>query len=202
MGGIEKITGKIDEEAKIFESVALEQAGRDICEIIDSYNSKAEYIKAASAAKIKKNYDDRIARARSSAELMYRNTLLQMKSELIDEAFEAAKHRLNTLKDDEYAAFFTEIAVSAASAGSGELVFNKNDREKFGKRITDDANKMLKAKKPESSFKLSENTSPVSGGLIIKYGDIEINCSVDTLLSSIRSKVEPKVVAVLFPAKK
>lgn len=45
---------------------------------------------------------------------------------------------------------------------------------------------------------LSAETRELAGGLILKQGDIEVNCSVDTLLELSRGELAARVAEVLF----
>ena len=47
---------------------------------------------------------------------------------------------------------------------------------------------------------LSNDTADIEGGLLLRYGDVEINCSISMLIDSIRSSVEAKVYRALFDA--
>ena len=45
---------------------------------------------------------------------------------------------------------------------------------------------------------MSENTANIDGGLILRYGDIESNCSLALMLKGIRESLEGQVGSILF----
>ena len=45
---------------------------------------------------------------------------------------------------------------------------------------------------------LSDATRDMAGGLMLKQGDIEVNCTVDTLLDLTRDELAARVADVLF----
>ena len=45
---------------------------------------------------------------------------------------------------------------------------------------------------------LSEQTRPIQGGLILSDGDVEVNCSFETLVRLIRGETDREVAKVLF----
>ena len=47
-------------------------------------------------------------------------------------------------------------------------------------------------------MKLSDETRPVSGGLVLRRGSIEVNCTLDKLLEMTRSSLDAEVASVLF----
>ena len=60
------------------------------------------------------------------------------------------------------------------------------------------ANERLAAKGMPGMLSLSDATREMSGGLMLKQGDIEVNCTVDTLLDLTRGELAARVAEVLF----
>jgi V/A-type H+-transporting ATPase subunit E len=54
------------------------------------------------------------------------------------------------------------------------------------------------ADKKNASLIISENTVTIDGGFILKYGDVEENCSFDALFSSAKEELSDRVNAILF----
>ena len=57
---------------------------------------------------------------------------------------------------------------------------------------------LIRDVRPDAVLTLSAETRELAGGLILKQGDIEVNCSVDTLLELSRGELAARVAEVLF----
>ena len=89
----------------------------------------------------------------------------------------------------------------APSTDSYEVILNVRDREKFGKNLIDGVRRRLVGKESigiTQKVVLSASTADIDGGLILRYGDIEINSSVSMLFEQARPSLEAKVSHVLF----
>ena len=47
-------------------------------------------------------------------------------------------------------------------------------------------------------LRLSNEIANIDGGLILRYGSVETNCSISALLAGMRRELEPKISAILF----
>ena len=78
------------------------------------------------------------------------------------------------------------------------MIFNSADREKLSERVLGRAAEQLGEHGKDISVSVAEETADIRGGLILRYGDIETNCSVKAVISSVRADTESEVVKVLF----
>ena len=88
---------------------------------------------------------------------------------------------------------------------SYELILNAKDRERFGKAMISSVGNRLIGKVPTeklSKLRLSDRTANIGGGFILRYGDIESNCSFDLLFAELRQTLEIEVSRALFEAPK
>ena len=92
----------------------------------------------------------------------------------------------------------------APIAAEYELVLNARDRERCGERLLTSVRERLGADYAELTDKLRlwDGVGNVDGGLILRCGHIEINCSLRALFDQIRPELEAKVSHRLFPDKK
>ncbi|MCL1905681.1 MAG: hypothetical protein FWG06_01585, partial [Clostridiales bacterium] len=58
------------------------------------------------------------------------------------------------------------------------------------------ANKRL----PNGKFTLAEGSRAISGGLLLSRGDVEINCTFESLIQQMRGELTPQVAQILFAA--
>lgn len=200
MNGIDKIIAHLEADAQ---------------QEIDALNAEAQAqcdeILAAARAEADARYAERMKAGRaevalqaerlaSAAELEEKKEILAYKQGLVKETFAAAEAALAALPETEYVAFLARLAANAADFGEEELIFNKRDAARLGKQVAGEANKLLRARGLSGGLKVSEETREISGGVILRHGNIESNCSIAALLESERSALATPVAEILFGA--
>ncbi|MDP4109371.1 MAG: V-type ATP synthase subunit E, partial [Bacillota bacterium] len=141
---------------------------------------------------------ERVRRAVSSLELEARKNLLAKKQELITVAFDAAFDNIMKLPEDRYVAFLCRLACEASLTGNEEVVLSPADRSRFGKQVVIGANSLLGQAKKSAALTLSQEMRPINGGLVLKSGDTEVNCTLDTIVRLIKNDLAFDVAKVLF----
>lgn len=198
MNGIEKIIAHIDTEAASECRTVLAEAGAKCAEI------QAYYEKAASD-----EYNKIISRGAQDAEtfinrlghvdvLESKKQVLAVKQELVSLAFEQAARQLVELPDKDYIAFLVRLATTASRSGFEQIVLSRTDRDRYGNTVRDQANNNLAAQGKPAQLTLSEEARDMRGGLILVSGDIEVNCSIDTLIAQNKKNLSSEVAEILF----
>lgn len=195
MKGIDTIVARLESDAKA-EIDALNAKTKAECDsILAEADTRA---KAAYDKRLKTGKDDcarYVERLHSSAELEARKQLLGFKQEMVSEVFAKAAKRLTSLPKAEYIAFLADQAAKASVDGTEELIFNEKDAARLGRDIVKAAN----ARRGNgSAMTLSAETRDIAGGVIVKRGDIETNCTVDTLVQLRRNDLASQVAEILF----
>lgn len=209
MNGIEKITEKIIGEARLYEEVTLEETSKSCADIRDKYASEADFIKAKAADRANKEAESIISRALSNSEQARRNALLSAKSEMIDRAFALALDKLCALGEAEYRELFTRLLKDAVNE---RLETRRRNADEFGDIyegdtaftiITNEHDAALAAAVSDgigAKVTLSPERAAIRGGFILRGGDIEVNCSLEVLVSGLRDKLEGEVCRALIGA--
>lgn len=198
MNGIEKIIAHIESESAAECRVITDEASQK-CEEL-----RAHYTKAAKdefdrlVAKGKTEADTQVERLGHVAALEAKKHILTAKQEILSQAFERAAELLSGLPAEAYTAFLVNLIAGAGLAGSESIILNQNDRAKYGKAVCEAANSLLSAQGKNAQLKLSDKTRAMRGGLILECGDIEVNCSVETLIAQHKNQLSLKVAAVLL----
>lgn len=194
MNGIEKIIARLEADAQAEIDALNAESREEIDALMAEYQSKADtaYLNAVRDGKAACAL--RAERMASSAELESRKELLSFKQELVSEVFSRAAERLAKLPKEEYVAFLAAQAAKAASTGQEELVFNAADSAELGSAVAKAANKLLKT----GHLTVSPETRDIPGGVIVKQGDIETNCAIDTLIHLRRNDLASQVAEILF----
>lgn len=198
MKGIEKIIAHIEADAD-----------SKVKEILEAADAKVAAIKADSAEQSQKKYwemvhsgakesEAYVARTKSNAEMEAKKSVLAIKQEMVSAAFEKAKAYIANLPEAEYTAFLARLACSAADNGMEEVLFNEKDKNGCAKAVCKAANEMLNAQGKPGKLTVSEDTADIMGGLIVRQGGIEVNCSIEALVEQQRGNLSAEIAAGLF----
>lgn len=219
MTGLEKIIHRIREDAKERATAILEAAGRDCEAIAAEYAAQAERIREESAQRTLREGEELVSRARSAAAMARRNILLEARAQVLDEAFEAARAEICDTDYGKYrellvallsCALLEQVKNERESAALGdeiapvdhyEIALNAADLPRFGKSVLEGAKRVTERRVGAdriAKLRLCETPVPIDGGLILRFGSVEVNCSLTALLAGMRQELEERVLAVLF----
>ena len=204
MNGIEKITGQIDADVQKEIDAALDQARAQAQEIEDRYASQAQTQAESIRRKGEQDAALRQERLVDVAKLEARKTILAAKQELVGQAFDLALKKLLELPDQEYIALLAKLAVSASRTGREQVILSQKDRSRYGKQAVTMANDMLakkagpRAAQTDGMLTLAEESRPMAGGLILRDGKVETNCSFEVLIHLQRDALSAEVARALF----
>ena len=221
--GLNRITDKIITAAKDQANEILASAQAECDRIRAGYEEKVAAIRKSGEREIEQKTRDLLVRAKSSAAMAGRNVVGEKRSELIESVFQSAFEKIENLPDEEYAKlvigllsaaveelFTTEeknLALSGAEeeavAEKCEVLLNDKDRKKIGKTVVDGICKTLSGKIGKENLNkivLAGDTVPIKGGAVLRYGEVESNCSFEMLFSLLRRDLETDVSRTLFAA--
>ena len=224
INGLNKITDKILSEAQAKADKILSDAQAECDRINAEYAERAEKIRSEISTEAEKGGMEYVARIRSTAATSKRNLLLQTKSDLIDGVFAGVLEQTRNLELEKYneiligllsAALLEQIESEEISRSlygeedalapeSYEVLFNQRDRDRCGKLVIEGVQKHLSGKvsaEKLSCLKLSTQTANIDGGLILRCGSVESNCSLAILFAQLRESLESEVARTLFDAK-
>ena len=194
MKGTEKIIAHILADAKEQADAILAQAEQQCATIRAEFDEKA---KAAYSERVRKGVSDcqdRVDSMDRIARMEAKKGLLALKQQKVSEAFDLAGKKIVELPAEQYAAFLAKLAARASVTGDEEIVLNARDRESIGAEVTAKANALL----GEGKLSLSDKTGTFSGGLILRRGSIEANCTVELLVELCRSEASAEIAKLLF----
>ncbi len=102
------------------------------------------------------------------------------------------------MPEEQYVDFLAKQAALAANTGLEEIVFNAKDKAGCSKAVTKAANELLKKRGLLPKLTVSELTGSFKGGLMVKQGDIEVNCTVEKLVELSKGELASRVAELLF----
>ena len=221
MTGLSKITDKILDEARREAAQKLAEADAECKKISEEYAQRAKELTAAANSAAKNEATEMAARTRSAEKTLQKNIMLDLKSEMIDRAFDVAKKEIRELEGEDRLSFLSGLLCAALWSeydaqkqrdelygGGGEepavyeVLLEKRDRDKLGKELITSFKRRIVGKDMgdlPDRVKLSDDVADIDGGLILRIGNVEINNSVEAIFSYIRPRLEAEVARILFP---
>ena len=195
MNGIERITQRIDADTQAEIDRVLGDAKARAAQISSGYQEQAAKEAAEQNSRNEKEAAEREKRLVSSAQMESRKVLLTARQEMVELAFQKALEKLCALPDEKYAEAAAQLLCQAAPDGRGEAVFSETDRARIGQSAVDMANEKLGGGK----LTLSENTRKIRGGFVLVNGNVEVNCTFETLIRLQKGEISGEVAKHLFP---
>ena len=195
MKGTEKLIAHIQADAKAQADAILTQAEQQAAAIRDDFDKQAEGVYAAQIRAGVKSIQAQVDGEARIARMEGRKSLLAEKQQLVKESFRKAQEQIISLPAEQYVPFLAKLAAKAAVTGDEEIVLNAADRERYGEKIAAAANALLGEK---GALTLSDHTGDFAGGLILRRGAIEANCTVELLVELSQSELSAQVAQLLF----
>lgn len=159
MNGIEKITARIETDAKAEIDQILREGEEKAASIRARYRAQAEQ-EAKSAGQAGKDAARRqLERLEGAAHMDAKKRLLAAKQACLDEAFARVHKKLLALPDEEYVDLLAHMAVKAARTGREEILLSAKDRDRVGAQVAAKANVLL-----------AEAAAPQSAGRVARSG--------------------------------
>ena len=199
MNGIDRIAGKIAEDAKLEADSILAEARTQAAGIASKYATLAKEESNRLLIAGKERSKEIVRRAASAAEQEAKQQLLATKQKMISRAFDLARQKLFALPENEYVAFLARLAANASSAGNEEIILSSKDLKAYGEKVLHSANELLAKDGKKNSLILSAEPGRFEGGLMLRAGRVETNCTMDAIMRLSKEDLAPNIAAVLFP---
>lgn len=191
MNGSERILSRIrtdcDESVRKIETHAQHEHDR----IIADAQHRADTQAAAVAEKTAQKRAQLETSSQSRAQLARRNALLKQRRKEIDTTVEELEAYLLGLGDNEYFEALYRLAAKLRGK-SGEIFLSKKDL----KRLPENFTKRMAAAGVDAS--VSQTPADITGGFILKCGDVEENMEFAAIISSKRDEIEDLINRELF----
>ncbi len=194
MKGTEKIIAHIQADAKAQVDAILAQAEQQCAGIRGDFDKQASALYAERVRAGVKETQDRVDGAQRIALMEGRKNMLAAKQELVAESFRKAREQIVSLPEEQYVAFLAKLAADASLTGDEEIILNARDRERLGEKLCSAANARLE----NGRLTLAGETRDFEGGLILRRGSVEANCTVELLVELSQTELSAKVAEILF----
>ncbi len=219
MTGIEKVTAKILADAEADAKAVLLRAEENCAAARARCEAAIQAEQTRLDTDAERECEAIIARAKSSAAMAKQRALAEARARLVEETYAAAEREMNTLAPEAYLDLLVSMLRGALrrqlaseqesmelygediAPAAYEVILNRHDREKYGQKLLDGLNHSLVGKVKLSQLErvtLAQDTAAIKGGLVLRCGSMEINCSYEMLFAEVRRRTEVKVNHLLF----
>lgn len=220
MNGLQNIIAKIEDEARVECEKLIDAANAEAKQIADEYAALTAEAEVKIAAKLEREAEAVISRAKSSSAMTRKNIISGSRSNTVELAYTTALGRLLALPREKYATLVISLAIAAiknhlyaaelketmygekTETAQFELVFNERDRADIGEYCVFSIKNSFKKELGADVVRrvcLSEDTAKIDGGVIVRAGVIEENCSLSLLINDLRGSLDPVIYKTLYP---
>lgn len=186
------IKNKIESDARREAEEIVQKAKEQAASIASASEKQIHEIKEELVKRLEKDGPEIFRRREVVARLDVKKVALGAKQKLIDQAFEQALDELTKLEKKKYLAFCTKLLTKASRTGDESLLLGRNEKH-LDSSWVDGFNE-----KNSSHLVLEEGRLPIRAGFILRRGEVDINCSFEMLIRSLREELEKDVVTRLF----
>lgn len=219
MTGLDKMTGKIIADAEADARKILERADAECAAIrkrhMEAANAERERLRELA----ERECEGLITRAKSSAAMAKRDVVLEARGRLMDDVYAAAEKETRHKPDDQYLSMLVDMLKSAlmrqvenekksmelygedCSSEVYGVILNRRDRDQYGAGLLGELQRRVVGKMDPatiSKVRLLSDTANISGGLILRCGSVETNCSLEMVFAQVRRETEAQVNRILF----
>ncbi len=200
----DKIINKILQNAETEASQIIADAKKTAAKEEQKINNETENRLNQLANEFKENSEELERRAKLNANLQERKDLLEIKQEVLHEAFDKAKEQMANLSDNEWFNLVTKIVLNGTDTDTEYIKVPEKDFPKYTQLNKDNMsfldylNLKLKEQGHMIPLKLDKNPAHFNDGLMLigKYSDV--NASFEVLIENMREYLEWDVSKILF----
>ena len=196
MAGIDNITKVIARDAEK-EAESIISSAKDNSDVIRKQaESEADKLKADANDKLEKKLMAERKKIHSQSEQIEKLIMLKTKQQIIEDTLDKAKNKILGYEDKKYFEVLLKILETSVQADKGTLLLNSKDLKRIPDGFDKDINAV--ASKKGGTLEVGSEAVKINGGFILKYGNIEINSSLDALFEENEEKLVDIVNTTIF----
>ena len=194
MRGTEKIIAHIQADAQAQADAILAQAEQQCASVREEYEKKAADLYGEKIRAGVKECQDKLDSQQRIAQMEAKKAVLSVKQDMVARSFSMARRQVGKLPEEQYVQFLARLAAKAASTGEEQIVLSEEDRARVGGQVVQAANALL----GNGRMSLAEDAGSFDGGLILRRGNVEVNCTLDLLVELCRGEMSAEIADILF----
>lgn len=188
MESISKIIDAISAEGEAAAEKILESSRKSAEETIKLYEKEARIDEGEILKRAERQTEEIRQRSLSQAGIESRNIKLSAKREALEKTFELAEAKLAEFSPEKKKALYEKLIERFAEGKEVVVQLNEKDAKELGGKLE------VKG----VSITLDKEAGAFAGGLIIKEGDMETNCTFEVIIEDSKKSMESKIAAMLF----
>ncbi len=189
---IEKILADARAEAEKIKEQAREREAAEQAKLDEQLSRFQEQTQALAT----KAAEDERSHILAAARMDIAKAYLAEKTKILQEVFEEARRRLESLPEQEYHDLMVRLMAEAADTGDEEVLVGR-DETRINQDLVNRVNQQLAAG-GKGHLKLSGEKAHITGGFILRRGRIKTNVSYDVLLDRARQDLVIQLAKELF----
>lgn len=190
---VKNITDKILSDAKEKSAEILAAAKQEAETLVNSKVREASSQEAHLIKKAKEEAEAKKSRILQNAELRVRNEKLSAKHEVIEKTFDYALENLKNLNGTEFISFLKNAIKGYKITGEGLLRVNPGRAQLITLQVLSDLTSLTGA-----HLNLGEPLSGNVDGFIVEQRGIQINCTFESIIESLKEDLIFDVTKILF----
>lgn len=196
MDGLEKIIAKIHDDGLKNCQAVLDNAAKEAKAIMDNTADKADEQCKSIAAEAEAKREKILELSASRADQITRQATLSVRVKAINTVIDDAIAALDGLECEKYFDVLLTLLQKNLQPGECVLMLNQRDLARMPAGFIPKA--VAAAEKAGAKLTADDKAVSVPNGFILKYGDIEINCSFPAITDDMRDELKEKANSILF----
>ncbi len=193
---LEDITKRILDDAKKEAEEIVKEADSKFKQALKEEKQNLKEQEEKGQIRAKNEANEEVKRRIALARLEARNKVLQEKQELLEKAYDKALKKVKNLSKNKYKETIKKVITEKYIPEVDLIILSQDlvgrDKEKFMQEL----NKSLEKK--GKGLSLADEIIPDRAGFILKGKEVEINCTWEVMIKSIKEENSKTVYQLLF----
>ena len=196
MAGIEKIISSIKESAETKAAEIISEAEAKAADLLEKTKKECVVYSVEENAKSDKKIELAVKRYNAQSEQAAKLIFLNARQNMIETTISKALEKLEQAPAEEYFGTLLKLIEKSAGKGNGELFVSEEDMKRMPADFAAEAAKIAASK--GGTLKIAGTSGDIKSGFILKYGQIEENCTFKALFEENHDKLQDIVNSILW----
>lgn len=198
MSDIEKLKDRIIGEAKEKAEKIKNEAEQNAYEIENEAKKSAVEIIDNAKEKALKEGNNQKDRIKADSELEARNREIAVKQKVIDMVFDRAVYKISSMGKYEYTNFVKNLLLNNVETGDEEIIISEMDKSRLELDMIDEVNEYFLSINKKGNLTIKVDEDIISPGFILRGNGVEINCTIDSIVMSLRDRIDTEIANIIF----
>ena len=196
MAGIDKIINSIKESAESKAAEIVSEAENKAADLLEKTRKECLVYSVEENAKSDKKIELAVKRYNAQNEQAAKLIFLNARQNMIESTISKALESLEQAPTEEYFGTLLKLIKKTAGKGDGELFLSEDDLKRMPADFEAEAAKIAASK--GGTLKIAGASENVKSGFILKYGQIEENCTFKALFEENHDRLQDIVNSILW----